>query len=206
LEPYIDEETMHLHHDKHHQAYIDKLNKALEPYPKYKNYTSDVLVTNWKKLPKALQEAVRNQGGGDVNHTIFWTLMKEKGGGSPIGDLANQITKDFKSFEQFKKKFNELAGKHFGSGWVWLTFVDDKLKISTLPNQDTPLTGGDYPIMGNDLWEHAWAYQYKNEKDKYFEAIWHVWNWSVINQRFVKAKGIAIRKPKKNVIKKQYGL
>lgn len=206
LEPYLSEEAMHLHHDKHHQAYIDKLNEALKSYPKYQNYTSEVLITNWKKVPKALQDSVRNQGGGDVNHTMFWTMLTPKSSKTPGGEIANQINKDFETFEKFKKKFIEAAGKQFGSGWVWLTYVDNKLKITTLPNQDSPLTLGDYPIMNMDLWEHSWAYQYKNEKDKYFDAIWNVWNWPTINQRFAKAKIIASHKPKKTVIQKQYSI
>ena len=206
LEPYISEEIMKLHHDKHHKAYIDKLNEVLKDYKKYQNYSPEVLVTNWRKMPKAIQDAVRNQGGGDVNHTLFWTLMKKDGGGSPTGNIAKQINKDFGTFDKFKKKFNEAGTKRFGSGWVWLIFVKDKLEIVSMPNQDSPLTNGDYPILGNDLWEHSFYLQYYNEKDKYLEAWWHVVNWDTVNARFQKAKLIATRKPKKTTVQKQYGV
>jgi Fe-Mn family superoxide dismutase len=205
LEPSISEETMRLHYTKHHRAYVDKLNEALKDYPKYSKYAPEVLVSNWKKLPKAIQEAVRNQGGGHVNHSLFWTLMK-KDGSDPTGNISVQINKDFGSFEKFKKKFNEAGTKQFGSGWVWLIYVGTKLRIITTPNQDSPLTNGDWPIMGIDGWEHAWAYQWKNEKDKYYKAIWNVWNWTVIDQRFKKAQFFADKKPVKSEVRKQYGL
>jgi Fe-Mn family superoxide dismutase len=206
LEPYIDEETMHLHHDKHHKSYIDKLNEALKDYPQYNKYDPEVLVTNWKKLPKAIQDSVRNQGGGVVHHSLFWTFMKKDGGGPPTGELAKQINKDFGSFDKFKKKFNEVGTKRFGSGWVWLIYNKEKLQIVSLPNQDSPLTNGDIPIMGNDLFEHAYYLKYYNERDKYLEAWWNVINWEVIDARFHKAKVFSAHKLPKTTIKKQYGL
>lgn len=206
LEPHISEEIMKLHHDKHHKAYVDKLNEALKDYPKYQNYSPEVLVTNWKKMPKAVQDAVRNQGGGDVNHTLFWNLMKKDGGGSPTGDIAKQINKDFSTFDKFKKKFNEAGTKRFGSGWVWLIFVKDKLEIVTLPNQDSPLTNGDVPILGNDVWEHAYYLQYENKRDDYLEAWWNVVNWDTANAQFHKAKLVSARKPSKTIVQKQYGI
>jgi len=206
LEPHISEEIMKLHHDKHHKAYVDKLNEALKDYPRYSGYAPEILVKNWKKMPKAVQDAVRNQGGGDVNHTLFWNLMKANGGGTPTGDIAKQITKDFGTFDKFKKKFNEAGTKRFGSGWVWLIYQKDKLEIVTLPNQDSPLTNGDVPILGNDVWEHAYYLQYENKRDEYLEAWWNVVNWDTINSQFHKAKLASARKPNKTVTQKQYGI
>ena len=206
LEPFMDENTMKLHYDKHHRGYVDKLNEALKDYSQYQKYPVETLVANWKKLPKSIQNAVRNQGGGDVNHTLFWDIMKKDGGGNPTGELAEQINKDFGSFDKFQKKFNETCKKLFGSGWAWLVVSGTKLQIVTLPNQDSPLSNGDWPIMGIDCWEHAWAYQWENEKDKYFEEIWNVWNWDGINQRFKKAKSVASKKNPKIGVRKQYGI
>lgn len=205
LEPYIDAETMHLHHDKHHKAYVDKLNEAVKDYPKYQKYDPEVLVTHWKKLPRAIQEVVRNNAGGDVNHTMFWTIMKKNGGGKPSGEIAKQINKDFKTFDKFKKAFNEAGTKRFGSGWVWLIVQNGKLVITTTPNQDSPLTNGSYPIFGFDLWEHSFYLKYHNKKDEYFDALWNVLNWDEIEQRFTRAKAIDQRKPVKTETQKQYG-
>lgn len=200
LEPHIDEETMKLHHNKHHQAYVDKLNEALKDYPALQKYPVETLVTNWKKMPKAVQEAIRNQGGGDANHTMFWNIMSENGGGSPVGQLSKQINEDFGSFVKFKEAFNEAGTKQFGSGWVWLIFTD-KLKIVSTPNQDSPLTDGNYPIIGNDVWEHAYYIRHQNRRDAYLKAWWNVVNWPEAEKRFTKAKFVSSRKG----VRKQYG-
>jgi Fe-Mn family superoxide dismutase len=205
LEPFIDALTLKIHYTKHHQGYVDKLNEALKDYPKYQKYPVEVLVANWKKLPKAIQDAVRNQGGGHANHTMFWTIMKS-GGGNPTGELAIQINKDFGSFDKFQKKFNEAGTKFFGSGWVWLVFVENKLRIAALPNQDSPLINGDFPIMGNDLWEHAYYLKYHNKRDEYLDAWWNVLNWEAVGRRYQQAKVIAVKKPIKNVVQKQFGI
>ena len=206
LEPHIDEETMRLHHDKHHRAYVDKLNEAVKDYPKYSKYNPEILVTNWKKMPKAIQDSIRNNGGGTVNHTLFWNMMSPAGGGNPTGEIAKQINTDFGTFDKFKKKFNEAGTKRFGSGWVWLIYPKDKLEIISLPNQDSPLTNGDIPIIGVDIWEHAYEPQYCSERGKYIDAWWNVVNWDTVNTQFHKAKLIAVRKPIKTVVQKQYGI
>ena len=207
LEPHIDAETMKLHHDKHHQAYVDKLNEALKNYPKYYKYTPEILVRNYKKLPLSIQEGIRNQGGGDVNHTMFWTLMKKNGGGKPVGALADQINKDFDSFEKFKKEFEEAGTKHFGSGWVWLIFLNGDLKIVTLPNQDNPITTGNYPIMGLDLWEHSYYILYHNRRDDYLKALWNVLDWQEINRRFETSRLFTqMNSVNESIIGKQFGI
>ena len=206
LEPYIDEKTMRLHYDKHYKGYVDKLNESLKNYPKYQKYSPEVLVANWKKLPKAIQDDVRNQGGGVLNHSIFWTLMKRNSGGSPSGKISEQINSDFGSFEKFTKKFNETGIKRFGSGWIWLIFSREKLQILSLPNQDNPLTNGDIPIIGIDVWEHAYYLNYENDRAEYLEKWWNVVNWDVVNQRFEQAMVMSARKPNKNEVKKQYGI
>ena len=207
LEPYIDAETMKLHYAKHHQSYVDKLNEALKDYPKYYKYTPEILVRNYKKLPLSIQEAVRNQGGGDVSHTMFWTLMKKNGGGNPIGVLAEQINKNFDSFVKFKREFEEAGTKHFGTGWVWLIFLDGRLKIVTLPNQDNPITNGNYPIMGLDLWEHSYYILYHNRRDDYLKALWNVLDWQEINQRFETSRLFTQMNPvNESIIGKQFGI
>jgi len=188
LEPHIDEATMHLHHDKHHQAYVNNLNAAIEKHPELASYSIDDLVKNLATIPEDIRGAVRNNGGGHYNHTLFWSIMSPNGGGEPLGAIGEQIVKDFGSFEDFKKAFNEAGVKQFGSGWAWLVYEGGKLKITSTPNQDSPLTTGHYPILGNDVWEHAYYLKYNNRRPDYLAAWWNVVNWDEINKRFAHAK------------------
>ncbi len=188
LEPHIDEATMHLHHDKHHQAYVNNLNAAIEKHPELAKHTVEDLLRNLSTVPEDIRGVVRNNGGGHVNHTMFWQIMKPQGGGAPTGKIGSQITQDFGSFDEFKKLFNEAATKQFGSGWGWLVFEGGKLKIVTTPNQDNPLSQGLYPILGNDVWEHAYYLKYQNRRADYLAAWWNTVNWDEINKRFEQAK------------------
>ena len=192
LEPYIDAQTMHLHHDKHHQAYVDNFNAALEKAPELKSKGAEEILKNINSVPEAIRTAVRNHGGGHANHSMFWTIMGPANsagiGGSPSGDIAKQISVDFGDFEAFKKTFNETTAKQFGSGWGWLVFTGGKLKVITSANQDSPLSQGLYPILGNDVWEHAYYLKYQNRRPDYLAAWWNVVNWAEVNKRFAKAK------------------
>jgi Fe-Mn family superoxide dismutase len=184
LEPHIDETTMHLHHDKHHQAYVNNLNAAIEKHPELANRPAEDLLRKLDSVPEDVRTTVRNNGGGHVNHTMFWQIMKPKGGGEPTGKIADQIKKDFGSFEDFKKQFNETTAKQFGSGWGWLIYDGGKLKIVTTANQDSPLSQGHFPILGNDVWEHAYYLKYQNKRPDYLVAWWNTVNWDEINKRF----------------------
>jgi superoxide dismutase, Fe-Mn family len=184
LEPHIDETTMHLHHDKHHQAYVTNLNAAIEKHPELANRPAEELLRKLDTVPEDIRAAVRNNGGGHVNHTMFWQIMKPKGGGDPTGKIADQIKKDFGSFEDFKKQFNETTAKQFGSGWGWLIYDGGKLKIITTANQDSPLSQGHFPVLGNDVWEHAYYLKYQNKRPDYLAAWWNTVNWDEINKRF----------------------
>lgn len=184
LEPHIDARTMRFHHDNHHATYVKNLNAALEKYPNLKSQSAEQLLTNLKSVPEPIRTVVRNDGGGHVNHTMFWNIMKPKGGGAPTGAIAQAINANFGDFATFKKQFNEAGTKRFGSGWVWLVRSnDDKLKITTTPNQDNPLIDGNYPIMGNDVWEHAYYLKYQNRRAEYLTAWWNVINWAEVNRR-----------------------
>jgi len=187
LEPYIDKMTMEIHHTKHHQAYINNLNSALEKYPEFHNLELEEILKNLNQLPEEIRTAVRNNGGGHYNHTLFWEIMKPNGGGEPKGKLKEEIERNFGSFEEFKKLFSETAIKHFGSGWAWLVITSDKkLKVYSLLNQDNPLMNGDIPIMGLDVWEHAYYLKYQNRRAEYVEAWWHVVNWDKIEENLLK--------------------
>ncbi|WP_418886895.1 superoxide dismutase [Gloeobacter morelensis] len=188
LEPYIDAETMKLHHDKHHQAYVDNLNKALEKYPDLQKKSPEQLLRDLKQIPEDTRAAVRGNGGGHVNHTMFWEIMKPKGGGEPAGPIAAAIRTNFGSFDAFKTQFNEAGTRRFGSGWVWLVSnPGGKLEIVSTANQDSPITDGKYPILGNDVWEHAYYLKYQNRRADYLSAWWNTLNWDEINRRFQKA-------------------
>jgi len=193
LEPFIDAETMKIHHDRHHQAYVNNLNAALANHPELAAKPIDDLVRDLASVPDAIKGPVRNNGGGHSNHSLFWSIMGPVGtagvGGAPTGDIAAQIDKDFGSFEALQKAFNEAGVKQFGSGWAWLIFVDGKLTVTSTPNQDSPLTAGHYPILGNDVWEHAYYLKYQNLRPKYLENWWNVVNWNEVNKRFATAKG-----------------
>ena len=192
LEPFIDTETMHLHHDKHHQAYITNVNKALESHPDLAAKSVDDLLRDLNAVPEDIRAVVRNNGGGHSNHTAFWKLMGKPGtdgvGGAPTGPIAAQIAADFGDFEAFRKTFNETTAKQFGSGWGWVVFTGGKLKIVTTANQDSPLSQGLYPILGNDVWEHAYYLKNQNKRPDYLAAWWNVVNWHEVNARFATAK------------------
>ena len=189
LEPFIDAETMKLHHDKHHQTYVTNLNAAVANYPALAAKSVDDLISDLAAVPEDIRGVVRNNGGGHSNHTMFWTLMGPGMGGAPTGAIASQISADFGDFEAFKKTFNETTAKQFGSGWGWLVFKGGKLTVMTTPNQDSPLSQGLYPILGNDVWEHAYYLKYQNRRPDYLAAWWNVVNWAEVNKRFAKAKG-----------------
>lgn len=193
LEPFIDVDTMHFHHDKHHQAYITNVNAALEKHPDLAAKPVDELIKNMQAVPEDIRATVQNNGGGHSNHSIFWTIMGPAGspgiGGEPTGAIAAQIKADFGDFESFKKAFNDAGAKRFGSGWAWAVYSDGKLKVISTANQDSPFMQGLYPILGNDVWEHAYYLKYQNQRPKYLEAWWNVVNWAEINKRFATAKG-----------------
>ena len=188
LEPFIDEATMKLHHDKHHQAYVTNLNGAVEKHAELGQKTPEELLKDLPSVPEDVRTVVRNNGGGHVNHTMFWQIMKPKGGGDPNGKIATQITADFGDFDNFKKQFNETTAKQFGSGWGWLVWKDGKLAIMTTPNQDSPISQGFLPILGNDVWEHAYYLKYQNRRPEYLAAWWNVVNWDEVNKRFEAAQ------------------
>ncbi len=188
LEPTIDEATMKLHHDKHHQTYVTNLNGAVEKHAELGQKTPEQLLQDLAGVPEDVRTVVRNNGGGHVNHTMFWQIMKPGGGGDPLGAIAEQISEDFETFDAFKKKFNEAGAKQFGSGWVWLVYKDGKLEIMSTPNQDNPLSQGLHPILGNDVWEHAYYLKYNNRRPDYLAAWWNTVNWEEVEKRFGEAK------------------
>jgi Fe-Mn family superoxide dismutase len=188
LEPYIDTQTMQLHHDKHHAAYVNNLNAALEQYPDLQRKSAEDLIRDLNSIPEAIRTAVRNNGGGHVNHTMFWEIMVPNGGGEPTGPIASAIKEAFGDFEEFKKQFNDAGVKRFGSGWTWLVLTrDGKLAAMSTANQDNPLSEGHFPILGNDVWEHAYYLKYQNRRPEYLTAWWNVVNWDEINKRFMQA-------------------
>ena len=185
LEPYIDADTMHLHHDKHHQAYVTNLNAAIEKHPELSGKTVEELVRDLNSVPEDIRTAVRNNGGGHLNHTMFWTTMGPGAGGEPSGALGSAISSTFGSFEDFKTQFNDAGVKRFGSGWVWLVRESaGGLKIVSTANQDNPTTDGLTPILGNDVWEHAYYLKYQNRRPEYLGAWWNVVNWAEVSSRF----------------------
>jgi Fe-Mn family superoxide dismutase len=189
LEPTIDEATMKLHHDKHHQTYVTNLNGAIDKHPELASKSPEDLIKDLAAIPEDIRGVVRNNGGGHVNHTMFWQIMKPAGGGDPNGAIAAQIKADFGDFEAFKKAFNETTAKQFGSGWGWVIFVEGKLKIVTTSNQDSPISQGHFPIIFNDVWEHAYYLKYQNRRPDYLAAWWNVISWAEVNRRFAIAKG-----------------
>ncbi len=182
LEPYIDADTMAIHHDKHHQAYVNNLNAAVEKHPELFEQSALQLILDLDAIPEDIRGAVRNHGGGHVNHTMFWTIMGPDSGGSPSGGLASAIDEAFGSFDGFKTAFSKAAGGVFGSGWAWLCVGQDgNLMITTTANQDNPVfTEGVFPILGVDVWEHAYYLKYQNRRPDYLEAWWNVVNWSQV--------------------------
>ncbi|MBU3674070.1 MAG: superoxide dismutase [Solirubrobacteraceae bacterium] len=188
LEPHIDEATMKLHHDKHHQAYVDKLNAAVEGTD-WAEKPIEEIVVSLNELPADIQGPVRNNGGGHLNHTLFWESMSPDGGGAPDGELAEAIDAAFGSFEAFQEAFEAAGVGQFGSGWAWLVLDGDSLAIVSTPNQDSPLTDGQTPLLGNDVWEHAYYLNYQNRRPDYLKAWWNTVNWPVVSERYAAAKG-----------------
>ena len=188
LEPHIDEQTMRLHHDKHHQAYVDKVNAALEGTEHADKPIEDV-IRNLDAIPEDKRTAVRNNGGGHFNHTLFWESMSPNGGGAPTGDLAAAIDEAFGSFDAFKEQFEAAGVNQFGSGWAWLVLDGGKLAVTSTANQDNPLSQGKTPLLGNDVWEHAYYLKYQNRRPEYLKAWWNVVAWDEVAQRFAAAKG-----------------
>ncbi|SER29340.1 superoxide dismutase [Piscibacillus halophilus] len=188
LEPHIDKETMNIHHTKHHNTYVTKLNAALEGHADLQDKSLEELLGNLDSLPSDIQTAVRNNGGGHANHSLFWTVLSPNGGGAPTGELADKINQTFGSFDEFKEKFGAAATGRFGSGWAWLVVKNGDLEITSTPNQDTPLMEGVTPILGLDVWEHAYYLKYQNKRPDYVAAFWNVVNWDEVAKRYEEAK------------------
>ena len=188
LEPYIDEETMHLHHDKHHNTYVTNLNSAIEKYPELGEKTIEELLSDMDAIPTDIKTAVRNNGGGHANHSFFWEIMAPNAGGEPTGEIKEAINEAFGDFSSFKEEFKKAAAGRFGSGWAWLVMENGKLAITSTANQDSPLMEGKTPILGLDVWEHAYYLKYKNVRPDYIAAFWNVINWDEVNKRFEAAK------------------
>lgn len=188
LEPYIDEETMHLHHDKHHNTYVTNLNAAIEKYPELGEKTIEELLSDMDAIPTDIKTAVRNNGGGHANHSFFWEIMAPNAGGEPTGEIKEAINEAFGDFSSFKEEFKKAAAGRFGSGWAWLVMENGKLAITSTANQDSPLMEGKTPILGLDVWEHAYYLKYKNVRPDYIAAFWNAINWDEVNKRFEAAK------------------
>ena len=190
LEPLIDAETMKIHHDKHHAAYVAKLNTAIAGAPGFEKKSIDEILTNLDAVPEAVRKDVRNQGGGHANHSLFWQTLKKNENGKPIGELAKAIDTAFGSFDKFQEALGTAAGKVFGSGWAWLVVKEKKLTVETTANQDSPLSSGNLPLLGLDVWEHAYYLKYQNRRPEYIKAFQSVINWDFVSDRYSKlAKG-----------------
>ncbi len=185
LEPHIDATTMEIHHDKHHNTYVTKLNEAVEG-TEFADMDINELIANLDKVPSEKQTAVRNNGGGHANHTFFWNLLKPGGANAPSGELASAIDSTFGSFESFKEKFEAAGAGRFGSGWAWLVKNGNNLEIMSTPNQDSPVMEGKTPVIGVDVWEHAYYLKYQNRRPEYLKAFWNVVNWDVAAENFKK--------------------
>jgi superoxide dismutase, Fe-Mn family len=188
LVPHIDEETMKIHHGRHHNTYVTNLNNALEGHADLAEKSLEDLLTNLDALPESIRTAVRNNGGGHANHTLFWELLSPNGGGSPTGELADAINSAFGSLDAFKEEFAKAAMTRFGSGWAWLIVDNGQLVVTSTPNQDTPVMEGKTPILGLDVWEHAYYLNYQNKRPDYVAAFWNVVNWDEVSKRFNAAK------------------
>lgn len=190
LEPHIDAETMHYHHDKHHAAYTNNLNAALEKYPEWQGKPAEEILRSLDQVPEDVRTTVRNNGGGYVNHNAFWLWMSPEGGGAPSGALADAIGRSFGSFDAFKDQFSKAAAGRFGSGWAWLVpGAGGALSITSTPNQDTPIMEGKTPILGIDVWEHAYYLKYKSARPDYIKAWWNVVNWDEVAKRYGQVAG-----------------
>ncbi|RJR27846.1 superoxide dismutase [candidate division WWE3 bacterium] len=188
LEPYIDAQTMEIHHTKHHQAYINNLNKALEDAPELGDKTLDYLLTNLETLPNNVRNAIRNNGGGHYNHTFFWEILTPETGTAPGNSLMTKINEDLTNMATFKEAFSQAALTRFGSGWAWLVVQEGKLSVESTPNQDNPISEGKFPILGLDVWEHAYYLKYQNKRNEYIENWWNVVNWAKVTENFESAK------------------
>jgi Fe-Mn family superoxide dismutase len=186
LEPHVDAQTMQIHHGKHHQAYVNNLNTALEKHPALQGKTADELIANLSAVPEDIRAAVRNNGGGHVNHTLFWTWMGPNTGGAPTGAVSDAINSAFGSFDAFKEAFAKAAVGRFGSGWAWLVNTGGKLSIESTPNQDSPMMDGKKAILGLDVWEHAYYLKYQNRRPDYITAWWNVVNWAEVAKAYGK--------------------
>jgi Fe-Mn family superoxide dismutase len=184
LEPYIDTMTMQIHHDKHHAAYVNNLNAAIDKHPEMSGKSVEELLSNLNAVPEDIRTAVRNHGGGTLNHNIYWEIMAPKAGGEPGGKLAQALNNAFGSFANFRTEFDKSAGARFGSGWAWLVKKGDQLSIVSTANQDSPLSDGLTPLLGVDVWEHAYYLKYQNRRAEYVSAWWNVVNWDAVAKRF----------------------
>jgi Fe-Mn family superoxide dismutase len=189
LEPHIDAKTMEIHHDKHHATYVSKLNDALKDQPGLQNKKVEELLRDIDSVPENIRGAVRNHGGGHANHSLFWEIMGPSGGGEPSGDLAGAIDQAFGSFASFKEKLTNAAASQFGSGWGWLVASGGKLDVIAKPNQDSPLMEGKTPLLGVDVWEHAYYLKYQNRRPDYLAAWWNTIHWRAVEERFHRARG-----------------
>lgn len=189
LEPHIDEQTMTIHHDRHHNTYVTNLNAALESAPDLQGLSVEALISDLNQVPESIRTAVRNNGGGHANHSLFWTILSPQGGGAPTGELAKAIDTELGGLDKFKEDFTKAATTRFGSGWAWLVVgKDGKLAITSTANQDSPLFEGLTPILGLDVWEHAYYLKYQNKRPDYISAFWNVVSWDEVNRRYVEAK------------------
>ncbi len=188
LEPHIDKETMNIHHTKHHNTYVTNLNNALEGNAELLSKTVEEIVSNLDAVPEAARTAVRNNGGGHANHSLFWEVISPNGGGQPSGDLGSAIDSKFGSYENFKEEFAKAATTRFGSGWAWLVVNNGELEVTSTPNQDSPLMEGKTPILGLDVWEHAYYLNYQNRRPEYINAFFNVINWDEVTKRYTAAK------------------
>jgi superoxide dismutase, Fe-Mn family len=188
LEPHIDKETMNIHHTRHHNTYVTNLNNALAGNEELLSKSVEEVISNLDAVPEAARTAVRNNGGGHANHSLFWTILSPNGGGAPSGELADAINNKFGSLEAFKEEFAKAATTRFGSGWAWLAVNNGELEVTSTPNQDSPLMEGKTPILGLDVWEHAYYLKYQNKRPDYISAFWNVVNWDEVAKRYSAAK------------------
>jgi Fe-Mn family superoxide dismutase len=189
LEPHIDEQTMMIHHDRHHNAYVTNLNAALEGHAELQSKSIENLLKDLNSVPENIRPAVRNNGGGHANHSLFWEVIGPNGGGQPTGALADAITKELGGFDKFKEDFAKAGTTRFGSGWAWLSVTPSgSLVVSSTPNQDSPISEGNTPILGMDVWEHAYYLKYQNKRPDYIAAFWNVVNWDAVGKRYAAAK------------------